>query len=1101
MKIALLARAKLGFVNGKFPKPTEDVLVDRWQRCNDAIMSWLLASVSPIVHGQILHAKDVATALKILHTRYAGSNVSRKFALKRDLGNLKQGDLDLAHYYAKLAKYWEELEAISSVRFLHCTGDKNCDRCKEMVAEKDEDKVIQFLMGLNDSHAQVRTNILALRVIPDMDTVYDMVAEDESQQNVTKSPCAEMSAMYVQSQNVSSNSGNKQLVNSTDGNKQYQGNKGQSNRQRLYCTHCPTAGHIKEFCYKLIGFPQNSKFGKGNRNGPGYRGTMSNAVSAISTDSVNNSADKTSPVTRETSLPQLSQQQWDQLLTLIKQPTREKENVESKVHMAGICANLFCDFNAHSWIVDSGATNHFVSNIDLISGLYKLPQECKVLLPNSEVIGIAYAGKCVLSSELLLEDVLLVPTFKINLISVSKLVLDSKCSVIFTGSSCQIQDLTFKSTLLTGEVSGGLYYLRNRELKVKEHKIATCGVAVKSRAISLDVWHDRLGHMCLYNMYQLLNLSDFQKQSDKFQCCTCPLAKQESLFDDIAKQGTELATVPEMPIAANPNETVIVSEMPIGHSPAVTHEDSQVQVTSPMRRKSNRVTKPPGWQKDFVCGTMKSSPHSLYKVITYEKCAPQYQCFLAQVTALKEPTTYLQASKDPQWQEAMSLEIDALEKNKTWILTDLPQGKTVVDYKWVYKIKLNSDGSIERYKARLVAKGFTQVEGLDYHDTFAPVAKMNTVRCLLAVASSKNWPIFQLDVNNAFLLRHLEEEVYMKVPPGFYETAKSEMKSLHDYSLFILQQDGHVILLLVYIDDIVITGTSTTVIQEAWKLPDEQKGYFLTNETHRVLRYIKSAPAQGLLFLAGSALDIIAFCDADWGACPVTRKSITSKKRGLSLEEKREKLLQIFYESQDFYLLKELEKLGPKKGVITQSVKDVVQSLVDDDLVLKDKIGTSVYFWSLPSCAGNQLRSVYRKLDSDLQASKKRYAEAIDQCNSLKKGREDSDEREEAIAELKAIELKYNQFKVLDGTVCRQRSATFEAMKKAIEVCISSANRWTDNIFTLRQWCSNNFPEAKEQLEHLYRELGITDDFDYLELPPAAPEAHAAEEAHEESPN
>ncbi|CAM8889602.1 unnamed protein product [Rhodiola kirilowii] len=924
-------------------------------------MSWLLASVSPIVHGQILHAKDVATAWKILHTRYAGSNVSRKFALKRDLGNLKQGDLDLAHYYAKLDKYWEELEAIRSVRFLHCTGDKNCDRCKEMVAEKDEDKVIQFLMGLNDSHAQVRTNILALRVIPDMNTVYDMVAEDESQQNVTKSPCAEMSAMYVQSQNVSSNSGNKQLVNSTDGNKQYQGNKGQSNRQRLYCTHCPTAGHIKEFCYKLIGFPQNSKFGKGNRNGPGYRGTMSNAVSAISTDSVNNSADKTSPVTRETSLPQLSQQQWDQLLTLIKQPTREKENVESKVHMAGICANLFCDFNTHSWIVDSGATNHFVSNIDLISGLYKLPQECKVLLPNSEVIGIAYAGKCVLSSELLLEDVLLVPTFKINLISVSKLVLDSKCSVIFTGSSCQIQDLTFKSTLLTGEVSGGLYYLRNRELKVKEHKIATCGVAVKSRAISLDVWHDRLGHMSLYNMYQLLNLSDFQKQSDKFQCCTCPLAKQESLFDDIAKQGTELATVPEMPIAANPNETVIVSEMPIGHSPAVTHEDSQVQ----------------------------------------------YQCFLAQVTALKEPTTYLQASKDPQWQEAMSLEIDALEKNKTWILTDLPQGKTVVDYKWVYKIKLNSDGSIERYKARLVAKGFTQVEGLDYHDT---------------------------------LRLHLEEEVYMKVPPGFYETAKSEMKSLHDYSLFILQQDGHVILLLVYIDDIVITGTSTTVIQE-------------------------------------------------------------SKKRGLSLEQKREKLLQIFYESQDFYLLKELEKLGPKKGVITQSVKDVVQSLVDDDLVLKDKIGTSVYFWSLPSCAGNQLRSVYRKLDSDLQASKKRYAEAIDQCNSLKKGREDSDEREEAIAELKAIELKYNQFKEEMGQYADNDPATFEAMKKAIEVCISSANRWTDNIFTLRQWCSNNFPEAKEQLEHLYRELGITDDFDYLELPPAAPEAHAAEEAHEESTN
>ncbi|KAJ7969502.1 Meiotic nuclear division protein 1-like [Quillaja saponaria] len=209
-----------------------------------------------------------------------------------------------------------------------------------------------------------------------------------------------------------------------------------------------------------------------------------------------------------------------------------------------------------------------------------------------------------------------------------------------------------------------------------------------------------------------------------------------------------------------------------------------------------------------------------------------------------------------------------------------------------------------------------------------------------------------------------------------------------------------------------------------------------------------------------------------------------SKKRGLSLEEKREKMLQIFYESQDFFLLKELEKLGPRKGVITQSVKDVVQSLVDDDLVLKDKIGTSVYFWSLPSCAGNQLRNVYRNLESDLQSSKKRHSELVDQCQALKKGREESDEREEALAELKAIEQKYNMLKDEMGQYADNDPAAFEAMKEAIEVAHAAANRWTDNIFTLRQWCSNNFPEAKEQLENMYKEVGIADDFDYLELSP-----------------
>lgn len=206
-----------------------------------------------------------------------------------------------------------------------------------------------------------------------------------------------------------------------------------------------------------------------------------------------------------------------------------------------------------------------------------------------------------------------------------------------------------------------------------------------------------------------------------------------------------------------------------------------------------------------------------------------------------------------------------------------------------------------------------------------------------------------------------------------------------------------------------------------------------------------------------------------------------SKKRGLSLEEKREKILQIFYDSQDFFLLKELEKSGPKKGVISQSVKDVVQSLVDDDLASKDKIGTSVYFWSLPSCAGNQLRTVHRKLNSDLQSSKKRHAELVDQCEALRKGREESDEREEALAELKTIEMKYNELKEEMEKYADNDPAAVQAMKEAVEVAHVAANRWTDNVFTLRQWCSNNFPQAKEQLENMYQEAGITDEFDYLE--------------------
>jgi len=131
-----------------------------------------------------------------------------------------------------------------------------------------------------------------------------------------------------------------------------------------------------------------------------------------------------------------------------------------------------------------------------------------------------------------------------------------------------------------------------------------------------------------------------------------------------------------------------------------------------------------------------------------------------------KPQSYEEASKYPCWQQAMKEELDALEANHTWVTTSLPLGTTSIGCRWIYKIKIKSDGTIERYKARLVAKGYTQLEGLDFLDTFAPVAKLTTLRLLLALAVTQNWVLKQLDVNNAFLHGDLVEDVYMKPPPG-----------------------------------------------------------------------------------------------------------------------------------------------------------------------------------------------------------------------------------------------------------------------------------------------------------------------------------------------
>ena len=210
------------------------------------------------------------------------------------------------------------------------------------------------------------------------------------------------------------------------------------------------------------------------------------------------------------------------------------------------------------------------------------------------------------------------------------------------------------------------------------------------------------------------------------------------------------------------------------------------------------------------------------------------------LTAITEPYTLNQSLKDPHWIKAMDQEIAALHHNHTWDLVAKPSDVNIIGCKWVYKLKHKPDGSIDRYKARLVAKGYHQTLGLDYFETFSPMVKAATIRTILTIALSCQWEVRQLDVHNAFLNGELEEQVYMSQPPSYVDT-KFPAKVCHlkkalyglkqaprawfqrlsstllqwgfstsrtDSSMFISFGKSTTLIVLIYVDDILVTGSS-----------------------------------------------------------------------------------------------------------------------------------------------------------------------------------------------------------------------------------------------------------------------------------------------------
>ncbi|GJQ75235.1 hypothetical protein Trydic_g9834 [Trypoxylus dichotomus] len=246
----------------------------------------------------------------------------------------------------------------------------------------------------------------------------------------------------------------------------------------------------------------------------------------------------------------------------------------------------------------------------------------------------------------------------------------------------------------------------------------------------------------------------------------------------------------------------------------------------------------------------------------------QYTDF-AMLAVYEEPARFSEAIASPEpdkWKTVIAEELNALSVNKTWKLVDLPNGKKPIDNRWVFKIKGRSYKGNFRYRTRLVAKGYSQVSGLDYEETFSPVARWDTIRSVLSVTAKENLNIAQFDVKTAFIYTSIEDDLYMSQPEGFDDKSGRVCKLLKESNadLCLFMDSEKRLIIVLHVDDGLVAS------KENREVVIEPANYFLSLEIHRLNdRYLRVTTKLGILYDSSSD----DFTDAEYAGDVSTKHS------------------------------------------------------------------------------------------------------------------------------------------------------------------------------------------------------------------------------------
>ncbi|KAL5713994.1 hypothetical protein ACHQM5_016016 [Ranunculus cassubicifolius] len=288
---ALNAKGKLGFVDGSLPPPTDPLEFSCWKRCDDLVCSWILNSVIPEIRSSCLYADCALTIWKDLHSRFSQSNAPKLYQLKTAISNLKQEDMSVTTYFTRLKSLWDELDSILP------TEQCICGTGKAILERIAKDRAIEFMQGLHDRFAPIRSQILLIEPMPTAEKIFSLVKQEESQQAINNNmlPTIDSAALQIQSPYGRSSRASSQK------------------RQRPFCDHCNRYGHTKTTCYQLNGYPPKSgpSSHRSHSQPPHFH---NNGVAAAASSSI---------AAPSQALPNFTAEQYQRLLALLNSPTAD----------------------------------------------------------------------------------------------------------------------------------------------------------------------------------------------------------------------------------------------------------------------------------------------------------------------------------------------------------------------------------------------------------------------------------------------------------------------------------------------------------------------------------------------------------------------------------------------------------------------------------------------------------------------------------------------------------------------------------------------------------------------------------------------------------